>query len=150
MQLARSRTLRIADRDSALLAILHRRCSTMKAVNISQPFGCDNASFYAPNLTNRSHEFEDWHAFGGELDYIPIVLPSTASQPLIKRPAYSDRQFVSQSVPGFSREASIPVDQLRNEVLWPGQRSNSSKASRSTLPVRQTIPLSSETYLPSV
>jgi hypothetical protein len=134
-KLAGSSNSGVAYRSSGLTADIRHRCLIVMAVNISQPFGCDNAALFVPNHTTESHQLRDWHIANSELDYIPFVLPSAMSLPLVERPACSGEQHNLPAVPSFVREMSIPVDQLRNEVLWPSQSSNSSRMPRTNMPV---------------
>lgn len=108
------------------------------AVNISHPYGRNDAALFAWDSTAK---FQDWPILRGELDDVPIMFPSLPSEPVIKRPVSSEKRLISSTRSGLVREASIPVDQLLNEALWPEERSSGSVALRTKVPVCQTVPL---------
>ncbi|KAF3042472.1 hypothetical protein E8E12_009969 [Didymella heteroderae] len=123
-------------------------------VNIQHPYSSGNTGMFALNDVSSTNHFQDWHIFSAGLDYIPIIDSSYLAQQTFKQneqPHSPEGSWNTSRIRDSAREASVPVDQLKNEVLWPGQRSSVSKTPQTSLPIaRKTTEIAENPLSPVI
>lgn len=115
------------------------------AVNTTQRYGFETNGLFSSNNIPTHHQNQGWLSPNDGFDWSQTISPNLLTQPWLEESeapiGFGDLSYTTSTGAlvreAVFREASIPVEQLKNELLWPQQPifAGSSKQPQADLPV---------------